>query len=206
MIAIVDYGLGNIRAFYNLYKRLGIDCCLASTEKELRKAQKIVLPGVGSFDHAIETLNNSGLRQPLDQLVLDEKIPVLGVCVGMQMMANSSEEGTLPGLGWIPGEVVRFDQKQDNAAQDLPLPHMGWNTLFINTKIPLLEGFEEDPQFYFLHSYYFKCKGESISLARAHYSCDFTSLASHCNAYGIQCHPEKSHHNGVHLLKNFAFM
>lgn len=205
MIAIVDYGLGNIKAFHNVYKRLDIECFFASDKSALEKATKIVLPGVGAFDHAMDRLNQSGLRETLDNLVLQHNIPVLGICVGMQMMANRSDEGRLEGLGWIPGEVRQFQVEEDQR-ENLPLPHMGWNSLSIKGEIPLVSGFENSPRFYFLHSYYFQCAADSVSLATTRYACEFSSVVSKENAFGIQCHPEKSHHNGVKLLKNFAMM
>lgn len=204
MIAIVDYGLGNIKAFENVYKKLNIDCYYASTPEQLSKATKIILPGVGAFDHAMSTLNNSGLRETLDFLVTEQKIPVLGICVGMQMMAESSEEGNLAGLGWIKGVVCKFDHSNFSNRSQFPLPHMGWNNVDLIQDEPLFKGFEPLPEFYYLHSYYFKCTDENSSIGKANYGIDFSCIVKNENSYGIQCHPEKSHHNGVRILKNFA--
>jgi len=204
MIAIIDYGLGNVRAFSNLYKRLNVPHCLADTPKALEKADKIILPGVGAFDYAMTLLNNSGMRETLDFLVLENRIPVLGICVGMQILADYSEEGVLDGLGWIPGSVKKIPE-QDTVERDrYPLPHMGWNTLEIEQQDPLLQGLDSDPRFYFLHSYYFRCADATSSLASADYGLKFSCIIKRGNIYGVQCHPEKSHNNGITLLKNFA--
>ncbi|MGF1765955.1 imidazole glycerol phosphate synthase subunit HisH [Enterovibrio makurazakiensis] len=200
MIGIIDYGLGNIRAFGNIYKRLGIPHFYAQTPEQLEQATKLILPGVGSFDFAMAKLNDSGMRATLDDLVLNQQMPVIGICVGMQIMANSSEEGEAAGLGWIDATVRKI--KVDNH-QKYPLPHMGWNTISIEKESSLFLEIEENPQFYFLHSYYFDC-ADSEKLAVANYSHDFNCIVSKGNIYGIQCHPEKSHHNGVTLLKNFG--
>lgn len=204
MIAIVDYGLGNIKAFANVFNRLNIECYFASTEEELRRASKIILPGVGAFDHAMSMLNNSGLRACLDELVLEKKIPVIGICVGMQMMADSSEEGVSAGLGWIPGTVRKFTPPASANLAHFPLPHMGWNNIAPSRESVLLDCLDKEKRFYFLHSYYYQCVNESDVVATANYSVDYACIVNRDNVYGIQCHPEKSHHNGVALLKSFA--
>lgn len=204
MIAIIDYGLGNIKAFTNVYKRLNIAHVVAKNKEQLETATKIILPGVGAFDHAMNMLNQSGLRDTLNNLVLVEKIPVLGICVGMQIMANCSEEGSLDGLGWISGEVKRFLYPDAALAEACPLPHMGWNNIIIEKSDLIFVGLDQDPRFYFLHSYYFECSNSQNSLAKANYGIEYSCIVKHENIYGVQCHPEKSHHNGVALLKNFA--
>lgn len=204
MIAIVDYGLGNIKAFANVYRRLNIDYCYASTVDDLRSASKIILPGVGAFDHAMRKLNDSGLRDTLDELVLVNRIPVIGICVGMQMMAESSEEGLLAGLGWIPGIVQKFSHLDEAMRLKFPLPHMGWNNIVPIKKDPLTDGFDDEKRFYFLHSYYFRCADNDNILSTASYGIEYACMINRQNIYGIQCHPEKSHHNGVKLLSNFA--
>ncbi|MEL4427052.1 imidazole glycerol phosphate synthase subunit HisH [Shewanella indica] len=204
MITIVDYGLGNIRAFTNVYKRLNIDTTLASNVDELKRAKKIILPGVGAFDHAMKMLNDSGMRECLDTLVLQHEVPVIGICVGMQMMASASEEGSGAGLGWIDATVKRFDYESEQIALKYPLPHMGWNNISMVKDSLLLKDLDQYMRFYFLHSYYFQCNDADDILATANYGFDYSCIVQHNNIYGIQCHPEKSHHNGVTLLKNFA--
>ncbi|WP_313650359.1 imidazole glycerol phosphate synthase subunit HisH [Pseudomonas soli] len=202
MITIIDYGLGNIHAFVNMYKRLHIPVSVASSADDLRGAKRLILPGVGAFDHAMERLNASGMRPVLDELVMLEKVPVLGICVGMQMLAKSSDEGSLPGLNWINGTVKAFSLAP--GLKDLPLPHMGWNDVRPAPGIGLFKGMENDARFYFLHSFYFDCEESSSVAASAFYGQDFDCAVAHGNVMGVQFHPEKSHHYGSNLLKNFA--
>ncbi len=202
MIHIVDYGLGNVQAFLTLFKRLGFDATRARTAADLNGADKIILPGVGAFDHAIELLNKSGMRPSLETLVLQDKVPVLGICVGMQILASSSEEGRLPGLGWVPGKVRSF--RSDEQSARLPLPHMGWNDVLPKPGSALFTGLESDARFYFLHSYFFSCDAPEHTSAVASYGLDFTCAVSAGNIHGVQFHPEKSHRFGTRLLKNFA--
>lgn len=202
MIVIIDYGVGNINAFVNVYKRLNIPTKIARTEADLEGAEKLILPGVGHFDHAMEELIKSGMLNKLNELVLEKKVPVIGICVGMQMMANSSDEGVCEGLKWIDATVKKFDETKIN--QVTRLPHMGWNDVTPIVKNPLFEGLENDSLFYFLHSYYFECNNSEDILAVSDYGGDFTCAAHHGNVYGIQFHPEKSHKYGETLLHNFA--
>ena len=202
MIAIVDYGSGNIQAVKNIYDKLGIKSYFAKVPEDLSRANKIVLPGVGSFDQAITELNDSGMREKLDELVLIKKIPVLGVCVGMQIMAKKSEEGVLAGLGWIDGTVHLFDE---NILKIKPkLPHMGWNSIEVNKKHSILEGVDLEKGFYFLHSYHFLAKNLSDVLCHTYYGAEFHSAINSRNIFGFQFHPEKSHFNGIQIFKNFA--
>ncbi len=203
MIRIVDYGVGNIQAFMTLFKRLGIKAERATTQEQLHDATRLVLPGVGHFDHAMQRLNDSGMRSALDRMVLEQNVPVVGVCVGMQMLAEGSDEGSLSGLGWIPGRVKAFS---DNPlTSSLPMPHMGWNELNPRPGSKLfLQGFDSAPQFYFLHSFYFDARDKDDVAATAHYGMDFDAVVSRGHIHGVQCHPEKSHHWGAQLLKNFA--
>lgn len=203
MICIVDYGVGNIQAFLNLFKRLGIDARRVCTPAELTGATRLVLPGVGHFDHAMQRLNDSGMRLRLEELVLGTQVPVVGICVGMQMLAHGSDEGVLPGLSWISGQVRSFASHPKSA--NLPMPHMGWNELQFCAGAKLFSrGFEEAPQFYFLHSYYFDAQDKGDVVATAHYGMDFDAVVARGHIHGIQCHPEKSHHWGEQLLKNFV--
>jgi glutamine amidotransferase len=202
MITIINYGSGNIRAIGNIYDRLNIDYKIASSPQEVEGAQKIFLPGVGAFDETISMLDKTGFREVLDKEVLQNKVPVIGICVGMQILAESSEEGTLPGLGYIKGRVKKIDATLLN--QKPKLPHLGWNSIQITRKNTLLDGVDEEFGFYFLHTYYFDCENNSDILATTNYGKSFASAVNHENVYGIQFHPEKSHNNGVTLLKNFA--
>ncbi|MBK5400150.1 imidazole glycerol phosphate synthase subunit HisH [Pseudomonas sp. TH39(2020)] len=202
MITIIDYGLGNIQAFVNVYRRLHIPVSVAKCASDLEGASKLILPGVGAFDHAIERLDASGMRPALNELVQHQKIPVLGICVGMQILANSSEEGSLPGLGWVPGSVRSFKAIPELSA--LALPHMGWNDVTPASDSALFKGFEMESRFYFLHSFFFECLNAEHIAATSTYGLDFSCAVRAGNVYGVQFHPEKSHHFGVGLLKNFA--
>jgi len=203
MICIVDYGVGNIQAFLNLFKRIGVEACRASTCEELVGVERLVLPGVGHFDHAMKRLNDSGLRIRLDELVLGAQVPVIGICVGMQMLAQGSDEGVLPGLGWVPGRVKAFANQSQST--HLPMPHMGWNHLQPKPHSTLFrKGFEDGAEFYFLHSYFFDAEDKQDVAATASYGLEFDAVVSRGHVHGVQCHPEKSHHWGEQLLKNFV--
>lgn len=202
MITLIDYGVGNLFAFQNVYKRLDIPIKIANNASDLINAEKLILPGVGSFDYAMAQLNASGMRDKLDELVLGQKIPVIGICVGMQMMGNRSDEGKLEGLKWIDSEILKFDESL--IKQRTKLPHMGWNDVIPTRENPLFHGLETKSIFYFLHSYYFKCNNAIDSLAISEYGISFSSAINHDNIYGIQFHPEKSHQYGEKLLYNFA--
>jgi glutamine amidotransferase len=204
MITLIDYGVGNIFAFQNVYKRLDIPTKIAKSTEDLMDAQKLILPGVGSFDYAMIRLNNSGMREKLDQLVLVQKIPVIGICVGMQMMGNRSDEGSEEGLKWIDGDILKFDEKL--IQHRTKLPHMGWNDVTPVRNHPLFSGLEKEAIFYFLHSFYFKCNNPIDSIAISDYGVSFSSAVYQDNIYGIQFHPEKSHQYGEKLLHNFAML
>lgn len=202
MIAILHYGLGNIKAFANIYHEANIPYRIVESVADLDGASKIILPGVGSFDHAVREFRDSGMAERVAQLVMNDRIPILGVCVGMQMLARSSEEGSESGLGWVPG-VVRKIRFTDTNTRNL-LPHMGWNAIDPDESEPLLQGLDAASGFYFLHSYRFECDSEANAIAYADYGGRFACAVREKNVYGVQCHPEKSHQNGVRLLKNFA--
>jgi len=202
MITIIDYGLGNIRAFANVYERLNIKTKIARKKEDIKGAIKIILPGVGAFDYAMSQLNASGMREELEKQILGNKIPVVGICVGMQMLAKSSDEGNLPGLGWIDGKVKIFDTTL--IPYTTRLPHMGWNSIKPVNNCHLLSGFSDQSRFYFLHSYYFVCNDEEDIISTTDYGITYASAVNKDNIYGIQFHPEKSHANGIQLLQNFA--
>ena len=202
MIGIIDYGLGNIKAFCNVYKTLNIPFVTAKQPDQLSNIDKIILPGVGSFDYAMQRLNDSGMRDKLDELVLVKKIPVIGICVGMQMLTHSSDEGTLSGLGWIDARVKKFDFSL--FPHNVQVPHMGWNDITPVRSSKLFLDLETDARFYFLHSFYVHCLNDMDTLAVSRYGIEFSCVINHGNIFGIQFHPEKSHQWGVRLLKNFA--
>ena len=201
MITIIDYGLGNIKAFVNIYNQLNIKCNIASNAKELEDSTKLILPGVGSFDHAMTLLNKSGMRDSIETMVIERKIPILGICVGMQILANSSEEGDMEGLGFIEGHVKKFLNED---LSGFPLPHMGWNNVQHNSSEDLFLDIKDKSRFYFLHSFYFECKKNSHAIAYSQYGKDFECAVKKDNIFGVQFHPEKSHECGITLLKNFS--
>lgn len=201
MITLIDYGLGNIGAFVNMYKRMNIPTRVAADAAALDGATHLILPGVGSFDHAMELLNASGMREPLDAIVGRGEVPILGICVGMQILGERSEEGSAAGLGWIRGRVRSF--RSNAASADLPMPHMGWNDVRPVACPALFRGLEEGARFYFLHSYYFECD-DDYAAAYADYGSEFICAVHRDHVFGVQFHPEKSHHWGAALLKNFA--
>jgi glutamine amidotransferase len=200
MIAIAAYGVGNVRALAQIYERNGVPVTITDSPASLSEASHVILPGVGSFDWAMERLQRSGLRDTLDQIALVRRRPVLGVCVGMQMMMERSDEGTTPGLGWIPGEVRRMSA----VSGDEPLPHMGWNDVTPDDGDALFRGLESNATFYFLHSYHVMPASGSMSIARAWYGGEFVCAIRQHHLAGVQFHPEKSHDWGVRLLLNFA--
>lgn len=202
MIKIVDYGLGNVQAFLNVYKRQNIPASISKTAADLLEASHIILPGVGSFDYAMKLLQESGMRETLDELVLSQGVPVLGICVGMQILGISSEEGQMRGLNWISGSIRKL--KNNTQHHNLRLPHMGWNDVELLGPSKLFAGLEKDARFYFLHSYYFDCDNQGYALAATDYGMQFTCAVNSGNIFGVQFHPEKSHQYGNLLLKNFA--
>jgi glutamine amidotransferase len=202
MIGIVDYGSGNIQAIANIFNRLNISYEIINNPEFLKKADKLILPGVGAFDATMNQLVNSGLKVALDEEVLVKKKPVMGVCVGMQILSEFSEEGDMPGLGWIKGNVKKFDISK---LKEKPyLPHMGWNSVDPQIQHPLFKGIEHDLGFYFVHSYYFETNDPVDILGTTIYGDTFSSAIYHDNIFGMQFHPEKSHSNGIQLLSNFA--
>jgi glutamine amidotransferase len=202
MIGIIDYGSGNIQAIATIYKNLNISYQVITNLEELQKADKLVLPGVGAFDATMRQLIDSGLRDELNELVIAKNIPILGICVGLQVMGFGSDEGNLPGLGWIPGSVKKFNI---NKIKSKPkLPHMGWNTINDINNHDLFKGIDHDFGFYFVHSYYFECEKDENILTTSNYGGEFASSIYDSHIFGTQFHPEKSHGNGELLLKNFA--
>ena len=201
MIAVIDYGCGNTYAFINAFKRLNIPASVVSTVAEVEKASKIVLPGVGSFDYVMNSFNKSGLRDIVEQKVMVEKIDVIGVCAGMQIFAETSDEGNEKGLGWVKGKIRLFDTV--SIKHKTKLPHMGWNTIRPKKSL-LFNEINDESRFYFVHSYYFDNSNNEDMISTSNYGGIFTSSINKNNIYGVQFHPEKSHQNGLMLLKNFA--
>ena len=202
MIGIIDYGMGNIRAFSNIYNELKIPNKVISNKEDFTNIDKYILPGVGAFDNAVKSLSNSCLIEILCDKVLNEKKIVLGVCVGMQLMAKSSEEGKLNGLNWINATVNKFNEK--DLKEDMPIPHMGWNSIQCDENNPLFKNLNTNPRFYFLHSYYFDSLNDETIIAKSKYGIKFACAVNLENIYGVQFHPEKSHQNGIQILKNFS--
>ena len=201
MIAIIDYGCGNTYAFINAFKRLNMPAIVAKTVDELENANKIILPGVGSFDYVMQSFNSSGLRRIVEKKVIEENISVLGVCAGMQIFAEESDEGNEKGLGWVNGKIRLFDTR--NIKHETKLPHMGWNTIMPKKSL-LFDKINDESRFYFVHSYYFDNSKNEDMISTTNYGGIFTSSVNKNNIYGVQFHPEKSHQNGLQILKNFA--
>jgi glutamine amidotransferase len=202
MIRIVACGVGNVRAYLNLYRSIGVPADVALTPDDLADASQIILPGVGSFDWAMTRLAESGIRDRIEELVLVRQVPILAVCVGMQMLGARSEEGQLPGLGWLNTEVRKFERSSHLGS--LPMPHMGWNDIRVVGNDALFRGLEQGARFYFLHSYYVHAFERSIVAAESDYGGEFVCAVKRDNIFGVQFHPEKSHRWGMQLLKNFS--
>jgi imidazole glycerol-phosphate synthase subunit HisH len=201
MIVIIDYGLGNLASVLNMFKKIGVKEAVVSGDMNvIAKAGKILLPGVGAFDAGMNNLEKSGLIPVLNQKALNEKVPVLGICLGMQLLTKRSEEGQKPGLGWIDAETVKF---HPDPALKLKVPNMGWNYIEVKRPNPLVDQ-ESRNRFYFVHSYYVRCFDESQSLATSNFGVDFTCMVNKDNIFGAQFHPEKSLKFGMKVLGNFA--
>lgn len=202
MITIVDYGTGNLFSIQNMFKKIGADAVIESDPSAILRATKLVLPGIGAFDTCAQKLKESGLEDELNAKVILNKTPVLGICVGMQLMMAESEEGLLPGLGWIKGRTIKF--KQDQLPEGYKIPHMGWTEVELNKPSRLLDHMYDEPRFYFAHSYYVVPEDESQVLLYARHGYRFTAALERDNIMAVQFHPEKSHKFGMMLLKNFV--
>lgn len=199
MITIVNYGMGNLGSIKNMFKHIGVPAAITSDLADIADAHKLLLPGVGAFDSAMERINGSGLREILDRKALQEKIPILGICLGMQLLTSSSEEGKILGLGWLAAKTTRFPVKQG-----LKVPHMGWNLVNPVRESRLTKDLPKESRFYFVHSYCVHVENEEDSILKTTYEIPFDAAIQHDNIYGAQFHPEKSHKFGMQLLKNFA--
>ena len=201
MIVIIDYKMGNLGSILNMLKKVGTPGIISSDPDTIRQADKLILPGVGAFDNGMKNLNELGLIPVLAGKVLQERTPILGICLGMQLMTKSSDEGKLPGLGWIDAATVRF---RHAPSTPLKVPHMGWNTVNVRKDSPLFADMFPEPRFYFVHSYHAECRDAADVLTTTHYGYDFVSAFQRGNIMGVQYHPEKSHKFGMQLLRNFA--
>ncbi|MBL7846694.1 MAG: imidazole glycerol phosphate synthase subunit HisH [Cyclobacteriaceae bacterium] len=199
MIAIIDYGMGNLGSITNMFRFLGIDSMITSDPNEILRAPKILLPGVGAFGTAMKKIDERNLRSVLDQKALKEKAPILGICLGMQLLMEGSEEASEPGLGWLKGKALKFPN-----SPGLKVPHMGWNTVQLPRTSALTADLGEEPRFYFVHSYYVTCTNPSESILKTSFGIEFDSGCNRENIFGVQFHPEKSHKYGMKLLQNFA--
>jgi glutamine amidotransferase len=198
LIAIVDYNMGNIGSVRNMLTKLGVASELTRDPERIRVADKLILPGVGAFDTGMSELDAAGLRGLLDELVLVERKPVLGICLGMQLMCRRSDEGQRAGLGWVDAQVRRFE------VPTLKVPHMGWNLVEVCRESPLIHALPEQSRFYFVHSYHVECTRSEDVVLRSEYGGAVVAGFETGNVYGVQFHPEKSHRFGMHLLRNFA--
>jgi imidazole glycerol-phosphate synthase subunit HisH len=203
MITIIDYGVGNLSSIANMLKRIGEDSIITSDINKISEATKFILPGVGSFDYGINQLKQSDYFSVLCKKVQEEKTPLMGVCLGMQLLSNGSEEGSTPGLGWIDGYVKKFDSNVVKNA-GLKIPHMGWTDIEIKKNSMLLTDLPKEANFYFVHSYYFQTKNQDDILLTSNYGDNFTSGIEKDNIVAVQFHPEKSHKYGMQLYRNFA--
>lgn len=202
MIIIVDYQIGNIGAIVNMFKKIGAETTISSNIKDIAKANKLILPGVGAFDAGIRNLNRLNLVRVLNKKILKQKIPILGICLGMQLFTKKSEEGKLPGLSWIDAETIKF--KFNKSQVNLKIPHMGWNNITIKKQSQILKDMHQNTRFYFVHSYHVVCNKDQDILTTTYHGYNFASMVQRNNIIGVQFHPEKSHKFGMKLLENFV--
>ncbi len=202
MIVIIDYGMGNLGSIANMLKQIGAEAVVSADLKQIEQADRLLLAGVGAFDAGMQRLNELGIIPLLEHRVLEQKTPFLGICLGMQLLTRSSEEGQLPGLGWFDAETLKFNFEGN--ADRLRVPHMGWNELQILSGHPLLSALGEEPRFYFVHSYYVRCSHSADVLAVTEYGIPFHAVIGRENMLGTQFHPEKSHRYGRKILENFV--
>lgn len=202
MVVIVDYGLGNLGSIRNMLQFIGFDAVISGDKEIVSKADKLILPGVGSFDQGMRNLRERELIPVLNQRVLTDKVPILGICLGMQLLGLKSEEGSLPGLSWLELESKKFNPPDPRL---FPVPHLGWEYVSVkNNDSRLLKGFDDETKFYFAHSYYVSCKNREEVLLEANYICTFDVSVQKEHIVGVQFHPEKSHKHGIQLLTNFV--
>lgn len=201
-IAVVDYGMGNLRSVIKKINKIGFHPVLSSDADEIITCEKLILPGVGHFEKGMRNLRSLGLIDVIRTFALAEKKPLLGICLGMQMLTDFSEEGDVAGLGFIRARTSKFKF----SGNSLRVPHMGWNTIQITGRHAILNGVPENELFYFAHSYHVKCESSENEIAKTHYGLEFSSIIADGNIVGVQFHPEKSHEWGELLIKNFCEM
>ena len=201
MITIVDYGMGNLGSIRNTFQRLNIESQITSKPEDIINAKKIILPGVGAFDRGMHNINERGLLPALQTSVFTNHVPILGICLGMQLLSNRSDEGQTEGLGWIDAETIRF--MFDKMDTNRKIPHIGWNSINLKQEDPIVSGVNSDDRFYFVHSYHISDIDEKLVIGTTDYGYIFPSLIRQDNIWGIQCHPERSHQSGFKILQNF---
>lgn len=202
MIVVVNYGMGNLGSIGNMLKKIGAEAVISSDLGIIAAAEKLILPGVGAFDNGMRNLAERGIKEVLDRKIMEEKVPILGICLGMQLLSKGSEEGQLPGLGWIDAQTIRFGFAHTHP--DLKIPHMGWNTINVAKSCPLFDDIYEEPRFYFVHSYHLVCDAEEDVAAWTTHGYRFASAVVRDNIMGVQFHPEKSHKFGIKVFNNFV--
>jgi glutamine amidotransferase len=200
-VLVIDYGMGNVSSIANMGRVAGHDMVISDDLSQIANASKLILPGVGSFDAAMTLLHKRGIIEVLNHAVLERKTPILGICLGMQLFSRRSEEGYMPGLGWIAADTVRFRLGETHPT--LKVPHMGWNHIRPTRPDPLLNDLPAESRFYFVHSYHVACDDSADVLAQTTHGLSFCSVVGHGNIWGVQFHPEKSHRFGLKLLSNF---
>ena len=201
MIVIIDYGVGNLRSIQNMLRRCGVEAAVSADPGEISTASKLILPGVGHFGFGMESLRKRGFVDVLNERVLQARVPILGICLGAQLLGRRSEEGDCAGLSWVAMDIVRFDKSK--ISRHAKVPHMGWADT-CHTESELFRGMSENPRFYYVHSYHFQCDDHDVVICTAEYGYRFASGVARGNIFGVQFHPEKSHVYGQQLLRNFA--
>jgi glutamine amidotransferase len=201
MIVIIDNELGNVRSIYAKIEQMGEHVCISHSVNDIENADKLILPGVGAFDTGMEKIRENGILEILNKKVMQDKIPILGICLGMQLLSNNSEEGFAAGFGFIQSVTKKF---YFSPSFNLNIPHMGWNTIQIKRESPLLKSIDNHSRFYFVHSYHLVCQEPENIVAETSYGYDFPSIIQKDNIFGVQFHPEKSHKQGLQLIRNFV--
>ena len=200
MIVVIDYGMGNLHSVAKALKRIHVDTKISSDAADISSAHKLILPGVGHYKREMENLRDLGIIDVLNKSVIDNKIPILGICLGMQLFTKHSEEGDVEGLGWLDAKTVKFSFENQTKFR---IPHIGWNTIHMENKSPLFDNIKDSESFYFVHSYYVTCEIQVEITSHTEYGCRFTSSIAKENIFATQFHPEKSHDQGLAVLKNF---